>query len=130
MRIFFNLYFGATEEKFHESYAKEIFFNVLVDLIKESIDESKIECKLNYFYQRLDTQDFVVAGRVGDVEDNYQLLADLGMNSLLLIYSIAKGKDFDQVFQERGLSSFFAHKVFAQLEILEILSLTTLRMTK
>ena len=58
---------------------EEKLFNVLVDPIKESIDERKIESRLNYYYQRLDTQDLVVAGRIGDVESNYQLLADLGM---------------------------------------------------
>ena len=52
---------------------EEKLFNVLVDPIKESIDERKIESKLNYYYQRLDTQDLVVAGRIGDVENNYQL---------------------------------------------------------
>ena len=48
--------------------------NVLVDPIKETIDESKIESKLNYYYQRLDTQDLVVASQIGDVESNQQLL--------------------------------------------------------
>jgi len=89
---------------------EEKLFNVLVDPIKGCVDEIKIENKLNYFYQRLDTQDLVVAGRIGDVENNYQLLADLGMHSLLSIYC-AKAKDFDQVFKERderfGLSSLF-----------------------
>ena len=90
--------------------------------IKESIDERKIESKLNYYYQRLDTQDPVVAGRIGDVESNYQLLADLGMQALLSIYC-AKGKDFfDQVFfkkelKDSGFHRFFATKVFTQLEI-------------
>ena len=65
---------------------EEKLFNVLVDPIKESIDERKIESKLNYYYQRLDTQDLVVAGRIGDVESNYQLLADLGMQALLTLY--------------------------------------------
>ena len=60
---------------------EENLFNVLVDPIKETIDERKIESKLNYFYQRLDTQDLVVVGRIGDVEDNYQLLAYLCMHS-------------------------------------------------
>ena len=69
---------------------EEKLFNVLVDPIKESIDERKIESKLNYYYQRVDTQDLVVAGRIGDVESNYQLLADLGMQALLSIYC-AKG---------------------------------------
>ena len=46
---------------------EEKLFNVLVDPIKESIDERKIESKLNYYYQRLDTQDLVVAGHIGDV---------------------------------------------------------------
>jgi len=59
--------------------------NVLVDPIKETI-ERKIESKLNYYYQRLDTQDLVVAGGIGDVEINCQLLADLGMHVLLSIY--------------------------------------------
>ena len=40
----------------------EKLFNVLVDPIKETIDERKIESMLNYYYQRLDTQDLVVAG--------------------------------------------------------------------
>ena len=83
---------------------------LFVDPIKGCVDEIKIESQLNYFYQRLKTQDPVVVGRIGDVEDNYQLLADLGMHSLLSIYC-AKGKDFDQVFKERderfGLSSLF-----------------------
>jgi len=100
---------------------EEKLFNVLVDPIKESIDERKIESKLNYYYQRLDTQDLVVAGRIGDVENNYQLLADLGMQALLSIYC-AKGKDFDQVFfkkelKDLGFHRFFATKVFTQLEI-------------
>ena len=76
--------------------SEEKRFNVLVDPIKESVDERKNESKLNYYYQRLDTQDLVVAGRIGDVECNYQLLADLGMQALLSIYC-AKGKDIDQV---------------------------------
>ena len=63
---------------------EENLFNALLDPIKETIDERKIESKLNYYYQRLDTQ--VVAGRIGDVESNYQLLADLGMHALLSIY--------------------------------------------
>jgi len=45
-----------------------------MDPIKETIDERKLESKLNYYYQRLDAQDLVVAGRIGDVESNYQLL--------------------------------------------------------
>ena len=44
---------------------EEKLFNVLVDPIKETIDERKVESKLNYYYQRLDTQDLVVAGRIG-----------------------------------------------------------------
>ena len=50
---------------------EEKLFNVLVDPIKEAIDERKVESKLNYYYQRLDTQDLVVSGRIGDVESNY-----------------------------------------------------------
>ena len=69
-----------------EDTTKEKLFNALVDPIKECVDEIKIESKLNYFYQRLDTQDLVVVGRIGDVKNNYQLLADLGMRSLLSIY--------------------------------------------
>ena len=65
---------------------EEKLFNVLVDPIKETIDERKIERKLNYYYQRLDTQDLVVAGRIGDVKSNYQLFADLDMHALLSIY--------------------------------------------
>jgi len=49
---------------------KEKLLKVLVDPIKEKTDERKIVSKLNY-YQRLDTQDVVVAGRIGDVESNY-----------------------------------------------------------
>jgi len=41
---------------------EEKLFHVLVDPIKESIDERKMEGQLNYYYQRLDTQDLVVAG--------------------------------------------------------------------
>ena len=96
----------------------EKLLNVLVDPIEETIDESKIESKLNYYYQRLDTQDLVVAGRIGDVESNYQLLADLGMHALLSIYC-AKGKDFDQVFFKKEMKDLafhrFSHKVFTQL---------------
>ena len=99
---------------------EEKLFNVLVDPIKETIDERKFESKLNYHYQRLDTQDLVVAGRIGDVESNYQLLADLGMHALLSIYC-AKGKDFDQVFFTKEMKDLgfhrFSHKVFTQLEI-------------
>ena len=75
---------------------------MLVGPIKETIDERKIESKLNYCYQRFDTQDLVVAGRIGDVESNYQLLADLGMYALLSIYC-GKGKDFDQVFFKKEM---------------------------
>ena len=100
---------------------EEKLFNVLVDPIKESVYERKIESKLNYYYQRLDTQDLVVVGRIGDVESNYQLLADLGMQALLSIYC-AKGKDFDQVSFKKEMKDFafhrfFSHKVFTQLEI-------------
>jgi len=100
---------------------EEKLFNVLVDPIKEAVDERKVESKLNYYYQRLDTQDLVVAGSIGDVESNYQLLADLDMQALLSIYC-AKGKDFDQVFfkkemKDLGFHHFFATKVFTQLEI-------------
>ena len=41
---------------------EENLFNMLVDPIKETIHERKIESKLNYYYQRLDTQDLVVTG--------------------------------------------------------------------
>ena len=53
---------------------EEKLLNVLVDPIKETIDERKIESKLNYYYQRLDSQDLFFAGIIGDVENNYQLL--------------------------------------------------------
>ena len=69
--------------------SEEKLFNVLVGPVKESMGERQIEGQLNY-YQRLDTQDLVVAGRIGDVEDNYQLLADLGLHALFTIYC-AKG---------------------------------------
>ena len=100
---------------------EEKLFNVLVDPIKETIDERKVESKLNYYYQRLDTQDLVVAGRIGDVESNYQLLADLGMQALLSIYC-AKGKDFDQVFfkkemKDLGFYRFFSTKVFINFSV-------------
>ena len=120
--ISFYLCIGATEKKIMKvTRWEEKLFNVLVDPIKECIDERKIESKLNYYYQRLDTQDLLVAGRIGDVESNYQLLADLGMQALLSIYC-AKGKDFDQVFfkkemKDLGFHRFFSHKVFIQLEI-------------
>ena len=45
-------------------------FDMLVHPIKESIDESKKEAKLNYYFQRLDTQDLVVARRIGYVEES------------------------------------------------------------
>ena len=78
VNFLFYFFLGATKEKIHESNALgRNFFNVLVESIKETIDERKIESKLNYYYQRLDTQDLVVAGRIGDVESNYQLLSDL-----------------------------------------------------
>ena len=54
---------------------EEKLFNILVDPVEKSMVERKIEGQLNYYYQRLDNQDLVVAG---DVEENYQLLADLG----------------------------------------------------
>ena len=60
---------------------------IVLDPIKEAIDERKVESKMNYYYQRLDTQDLVVAGRIGDVESNYQLLADLEMQALPSIYN-------------------------------------------
>ena len=88
---------------------EEKLFNVLVDPIKEAIDERKVESKLNYYYQRLDTQDLVVAGRIGDVESNYQLLADLGMQALLSIYC-AKGF---------GIPSFLCNKSFHAIGNLE-----------
>ena len=84
---------------------EEKLFNVLVDPIKEAIDERKVESKLNYYYQRLDTQDLVVAGRIGDVESNYQLLADLGMQALL-------SKGF-------GIPSFLCNKSFHTIGNLE-----------
>ena len=117
-----NLFSGATKKKFMKvTRWEEKLFNVLVDPIKETIAERKIESKLNYYYQRLDTQDLVVAGGIGDVEINYQLLADLGMHALFSIYC-AKGKDFDQVFLKKemknlGFRRFCVHKVFTQLEI-------------
>ena len=66
---------------------EEKFFNVLFDPIKECVEERKIESKLNYFYRRLVTQDLVVAERIGDVEDNYQLL--LFLVCILIHLSIA-----------------------------------------
>ena len=48
---------------------EETLFNVLVNPIKKT-DERKIESKLNYYYQILDTQD-LVACRIGDVESNF-----------------------------------------------------------
>jgi len=92
---------GTTEEKIHETRWEEKLFDLLVDSMKE--------------------QDLVVAGRIGDVESNYQLLADLGMHALLSIYC-EKEKDFDQVFfkeemKDLGFHRFFSHKVFTQLEI-------------
>jgi hypothetical protein len=100
---------------------EEKLFNVLVDEKKDAVDERKIERYLNYYYQRMDIQDLLVAGRVADIESNYELLEDLGMHALFSIYC-AKGKDFDQVFfkkemKELGFHRFFAHKIFAQLEI-------------
>jgi hypothetical protein len=76
---------------------------------------------MNYYYQRMDTQDLITAGTITDIEDNFHLLADLGMRSLLSLYC-AKGKDFDQfVFKnemkELGFHKFFAHKVYNQLEM-------------
>jgi len=40
--------------------------------------------QLNYYYQILDSQDLVVAGRIGEIEENYQLLANL-RNALFTI---------------------------------------------
>jgi hypothetical protein len=67
------LFVGTSKEKFMKvTRWEEKLFNVLVDPIKEAIDERKVESKLNYYYhQRLDTQELVVAGRIGDVESNY-----------------------------------------------------------
>jgi len=50
----------CTEEKFMKvtRWEKKLL-NVLFDPIKETIDERKIESKLNYYYQSLDTQDLV-----------------------------------------------------------------------
>ena len=86
---------------------------IVLDPIKEAIDERKVESKMNYYYQRLDTQDLVVAGRIGDVESNYQLLADLGMQALLSIYC-AKGKDFDLVFFKKEIKDLGFHRFFAR----------------
>jgi len=94
---------------------EEKLFKVLLFPIKESVDERKIESKLNYYYQRLDTQDLVVAGRIGDVECNYQLLADLGMQALLSIYC-AKGKDFDQVFFKKEMKDLGFHRFFSPVK--------------
>ena len=85
--ICFNIYFQEPPKKkfMKVTQQEEKLFNVLVDRIKETI-ERKIEIKLNYYYQKLDARDLVVAGGIGDVENNYQLLADLGMHALLSIY--------------------------------------------
>ena len=39
---------------------------------------------------------------MGDVENNYHLLADLGLHALYTI-NCAKGKDFDQVFYKKEM---------------------------
>jgi len=112
---------------------EEKLFNVLIDPIKETIDERNIESTLNYYYQRLDTQDIVVSGGIGDVENNYKLLADLEMHALLSIYG-AKGKDFDQVFKrdmkDLGFYCFLRIMFLHNWKFREILSQTALQMTK
>jgi hypothetical protein len=50
---------------------EEKLFNVLIDQPDKVTDERKVEAKLNYFYQRLDTQDLTAAGVIGDIDDNY-----------------------------------------------------------
>ena len=138
VKFLFYLFLGSTKEKIHESdtvedTTEEKLFNALFDPIKECVDERKMESKLNYFHQRLDTQDPVVVGRIGDVENNYQLL-DLGMHSLLSIYC-AKGKYFDQVFSKKEMKDLGFHR-FLRIKFLhywkfeEMLSQTILQMTK
>jgi hypothetical protein len=69
----------------------------------------------------LSAHGIIHAGSISDIEDNYQLLTDLGLRGVLSIYC-AKGKDFDQFMfknemKELGFHKFFAHKVFNQLEV-------------
>ena len=68
---------------------------------------------MNYYYQRLDTQDLVVPGGNGDVENNYQQLADLGMRYVHSIYC-AEGRDFDQVFLKKEMKGLRFYRFFTQ----------------
>ena len=79
----------------------------------------------------MDTQDLVVAGRIGDVESNYHFLAELGMHALLSIYC-AKGKDFDQVFFKKEMKYLGFHPINYLLnwKFGGMLSLMILEMTK
>ena len=74
---------------------EEKLFNALKDPNESSGNEREIEDHMNYYYQRMDTQDLITAGTVSDIADGYQLLADLGLRGVFSVYC-AKGKDFDQ----------------------------------
>ena len=100
---------------------EEKLFNALKDPNESSGNEREIEGHMNYYYQRMDTQDLITAGTVSDIAEGYQLLADLGLRGVFSVYC-AKGKDFDQFafkneMKELGFNKFFAHKLFIQLEL-------------
>jgi hypothetical protein len=112
---------GKRESVIKVTRWEEKLFNALVGENEKICNEREIGKQLNYFYQRMDTQDLITAGSISDISDNYQLLADLGLQSVFALYC-AKGKDFDQVFfknemVELGFHKFFAHKVWNQLEV-------------
>jgi hypothetical protein len=54
---------------------EEKLFNALKDPNESSGNEREIEGHMNYYYQRMDTQDLITAGRFPIIADGYQLLA-------------------------------------------------------
>ena len=86
----------------------------------KGIDEEEIEARLSWFYARKVPMDIMIEGRISDSDGSYQLITDIGMQTIWSMYC-SKGKGFDSQYVnglllQCGFKFITAQKEFAQLQ--------------
>jgi len=104
-----------------QRWKEKLYYSAFVDQKETVTNERLVEVQMVYYYQRMDTQDFITTSGISDIEDGYLLLSDLGLRALFSVYC-RKIKDFDQYIfknemKEPGFNKISVCKVFSQFEV-------------
>jgi hypothetical protein len=87
---------------------------------EKKMNEEEIEAQLTWYYEKKVPMDIMIEGRIADADGCYQLITDIGMQTIWSMYC-SKGKEFEpeytkNLFERCGFTFITSQKIFAQLQ--------------